>query len=147
MIDHRHPTLFGACTCSPEEAQNVDLILRYRTAPAEQRPSFFAPGYRRHRPGLVHLPETTGEGASGMVEDQAFPDRHDIVVDVVASGERVTAIWRVTGTRAGRFLGVEPTGTDIDMWEVGAWRIVGGLITDSWYLADELGLARQIGLL
>jgi hypothetical protein len=26
------------------------------------------------------------------------------------------------------------------------WRIVDGLITDSWFLADEAALVRQIGL-
>jgi predicted ester cyclase len=147
--EHVHPLLFGECRCTPDEAANVDLILRYRSAPTVERGRFFAPGYRRHRPGLVHLGEISGaaEGdRSGMITDDALPDRHDEIIDIVASGDRVTAMWRVQGTHDGPLEGVAATHRGVDVEEVGMWRIVDGLITDSWFLADEAALVRQIGL-
>jgi SnoaL-like polyketide cyclase len=138
--------MWGACRCTPEEAANVELILRYREAPAAERPSFFAPGYRRHRAGMVHLPEITGAGGSGMVHEDAFPDRADRVVDVIASGDRVWAIWEVTGTHLGDFHGIPGTGNRLAMMEVGAWRLAGGLIAESWFLTDEAAMLRAMGL-
>lgn len=146
MADHVHPTLWGSCRCTEEEAANVDLILRYRDAPAAERKAFFAPGYRRHRAGMVHLPEVTGTPGSGMVHEDAFPDRADRVVDVIASGDRVWAIWEVTGTHLGEFHGVAPTGRRVAMMEVGAWRIADGRIAESWFLADEAALLQTLGL-
>lgn len=139
--------MWGSCRCSPEEAANVDLILRYRRAPAAERSSFFAADYRRHRPGMAHLPALTGVDGSGMVHEGAFPDREDRVLDVIASGDRVWAIWEVTGTHAGEFHGIPATGNQVRMVEVGAWRIAGGRIAESWFLADEAALFRAIGLL
>ena len=95
---------------------------------------------------MVHLPEITGTGGSGMVHEDAFPDRADRVIDVIASGDRVWAIWEVTGTHLGDFHGVAGTGNRVTMLEVGAWRLVGGLIAESWFLADETALLRAIGL-
>ena len=139
--------MWGACRCTPEEAANVDLILRYRRAPADERRSFFPADDRRHRPGMAHLPALTGVAGSGMVHESALPDREDRVLDVIASGDRVWAIWEVTGTHAGEFHGIPATGNEVRMVEVGAWRLAGGRIAESWFLADEAALLRAIGML
>lgn len=137
----------ASCACTPEEAANVDLILRYRAASATDRPSFFTDDYRRHRPGIVHLPELTGAYGTGMVHEDAFPDRADRIVDIVASGERVVAIWEVQGTHLGEFYGVAPTGASVSFYEIGVWRIADGKIAESWFLADETSLIMSLGML
>jgi hypothetical protein len=149
---HQHPTMMGTsglagCGCTPEEAANVDLILRYRQASAADRPGFFTADYRRHRPGMAHLADITGVSGSGMIGEEAFPDRADRILEVIASGDRVCAVWEVTGTHRGEFHGIAPTGANVRLTEVGLWRIEGGKIAESWFLADETALLMALGLL
>ena len=80
-----------------------------------------------------------------MITDDAVPDRDDEILDIVAYGDRVTAVWRVHGTHEGPLEGLAATHRHLDFEEVGMWRIVDGLITDSWFLADEAALWRQVG--
>jgi len=56
---------------------------------------------------------------------EAFPDRADIIEDMVAEGDEVGMLWRLTGTHKGNFLGIPATGRKIDVYEVGFFRVAG----------------------
>ena len=76
----------------------------------------------------------------------AFPDRVDVIEDIIAEGDRVGMIWRLRGTHKGNLFGIAPTGKKIDIWEIGVFRLVGGRITEGWFMADEVGVLRQLGV-
>jgi hypothetical protein len=53
---------------------------------------------------------------------------------------------RATGTSTGRFPGSEPTGKPIDITVSGVVRIEDGRAAGHWGVADQLGVALQLGL-
>ena len=42
--------------------------------------------------------------------------------------------------------GIAPTGRPIDIWEIGVFRLADGKITEGWFMADEVGVLRQLGV-
>jgi steroid delta-isomerase-like uncharacterized protein len=78
----------------------------------------------------------------------AVPDQKFEVLDVVAARNQAAVRWRSTGTFCGGpFLGVDPTGSRIELEGLDLLTIADGLIqrNDAYY--DGTQFARQIGLL
>jgi hypothetical protein len=72
-----------------------------------------APGYNRARGGSFHLAANARDqdfSHPGMYLRAAIPDRVDIIEEVIAEGERVGLLFRVTGTHTGSFFGVPRPG-------------------------------------
>ena len=148
MQDHEHISLFGlvTCTCSQQEAANLDLVTRYRAARVSERGPFLAPDFVRHRAGFSHVGELFGlEGAAGM-NDESIADRQNILIELTAKDDKVWGIFRLVGTHTGTIYGIPATGKPIDVIEAALWRIEGDLIKEAWYFGDELGLLRQLGV-
>ena len=74
----------------------------------------------------------------------AFANRHVTVDDLVVEGDRIAWRWTLTGTHAGAFLDVAPTGKAITLRGVNFQRLRGGTVVEHWTLADLAGLARQL---
>ena len=108
-----------------------------------------APGYKRLRAGMANLAANAegqnfpspGHGLRG-----AFPDRVDVIADVIAEGDRVGMMWRLQGTHRGCFFGIPATGKRLDIWEIGIFRVADGKIAEGWFMADEVGVLRQLGV-
>lgn len=77
----------------------------------------------------------------------AFPDLTITIEDLIAEGDKVVARMRLCGTHRGQFRNYAPTGRQATWWEVGIWTIRSGQLQEGWFLADMLGLRRQLGLL
>jgi steroid delta-isomerase-like uncharacterized protein len=77
----------------------------------------------------------------------AFPDMRFGVEDVIASGNKVVARVRVTGTHQGEFTGIPATGKSIDAQLID---IMGmgddGLCHEHWGVMDQLTLLQQLGV-
>jgi hypothetical protein len=145
MREHAHVSMFGdpRCRCTPEEAINLDVITRYRMAKVSERGPFFAPEYRRLRPGFKHLGELWG--GKGMTDD-SLTDKEIVLLHLEPRGDTVFGIWRVVGVHTGDFYGVPATGEPIDVIEVGLWRLEEEKIIEAWYFGDGLGFLRQAGI-
>jgi len=119
---------------TPEEADVMHEVL--------------APGYKRWRGGMENL-AANARGQSfpggGSFLRGAFPDRVDIIEDVIADGDRVGLRFRLTGTHRGNLFGIAPTGRKVDVYEVAILRVVDGRITEGWFMADEAGILKQLG--
>jgi predicted ester cyclase len=114
----------------------------------EVEAEFMTPNYRRHRGGMFHLAANAqGQGFPGAGDflRGAFPDRADTGVEIVAEGDMVGYLFRITGTHKGNLFGIAPTGKAIDIYEVGIFKLIDGRISEAWFMADEVGLLRQIG--
>jgi predicted ester cyclase len=76
---------------------------------------------------------------------RGFPDVVSIIEDLIAEGDMVAARWSSRATHLGEYLGVPPTGNQVEFTGISVYRIEGGRIAESWTEEDELGLMRQIG--
>lgn len=76
----------------------------------------------------------------------AFPDCRHPIDDVVVGESAVAVRWRFIGTHEGEFLGVEPTGREVEITGLELFQFEDGLIVESWASPDMLGLLRQVGV-
>jgi predicted ester cyclase len=75
---------------------------------------------------------------------QGFPDVISTLEDLIAEGDRVVARWRSRATHQGEYMGIPPTGKEVEFTGISVYRIETGKIAESWTVEDELGLMRQI---
>lgn len=136
-----------------ELARNVAVALRFKKSQGTpQMPQVekevMAPGYDRARGGNLHLAANardTDMTHPGLYLRKALPDRVDVIERVIADGDRVGLLFRVTATHTGGFFGVPPSGKRIDVYEVAFLRIVNGQLVEGWFMMDEAELLRQMG--
>jgi steroid delta-isomerase-like uncharacterized protein len=77
----------------------------------------------------------------------SFPDFRMNVEDLIADGDKTVARVRATGTHHGEFMGVPPTGSDVDIELIDIMRFDGaGLVSEHWGVADMLTLMQQLGV-
>lgn len=76
----------------------------------------------------------------------AFPDMRMDAEDIVASGDKVVARVRLTGTHRGEFMGLPATGKRIDVQLVDIMRFGDdGLAHEHWGVMDALTMMQQLG--
>jgi len=96
-------------------------------------------------PGLA----ATKDGVLAFFRMQlaAFPDMRMEVQDVVASGDKVVARVRYTGTNRGEFMGGPATGKSVDVQLIDIFRFGDdGLAREHWGVMDQLTMMQQLGL-
>jgi len=111
--------------------RNKAVALRFKKAqgtPEEEAAmkEVLAPGYKRLRGGLHHLAANAqGQGfpGTGSFLRGAFPDRVDVIEEVIAEGDQVGMLFRFTGTHRGNLFGIPPTGKTVDVHEIAILRI------------------------
>lgn len=136
-----------------QRERNKAAVLGYKEAmktkpQKEVEAAFMGPGYRRLRSGMQNIAANArdqGFPPPGDYLRGAFPDRTDMVEEIIADGDMVGLLFKLTGTHKGNFFGIAPTGKRIDVYETGLFRLVDGKIVESWFMADEVLLLRQIG--
>ncbi|HVP03724.1 MAG TPA: ester cyclase [Solirubrobacteraceae bacterium] len=77
----------------------------------------------------------------------AFPDLRLEPQDVLASGDKVVARLRATGTHQGEFMGMAPTGRSVDVQLIDIIRFADdGLAHEHWGIVDMLAMMQQLGV-
>ncbi len=76
---------------------------------------------------------------------RGFPDVVSTIEEIVAEGDKVVARWRSRATHQGEYMGISPTGKEVEFTGISIYRIEEGKIAESWNSEDQLGLLRQIG--
>ena len=77
----------------------------------------------------------------------AFPDIATHEDAVLVDGNRAVQIVRFSGTHAGEFFGLSPTGRHIEMTEASLLTLRDGFITEERRIYDFTGLLVQVGVL
>jgi predicted ester cyclase len=77
----------------------------------------------------------------------ACPDVKIVLDHVVHQDDTAFARWTATMTVTGEGLGVSPNGQRIEIRGMSACRAENGVITEGWNVWDQMGMARQLGLL
>src|SRR5688572_8152431 len=143
----------GARMSGSQIERNKAVAMRFKKLQGTQdepkiESEVLAPGYKRLRGGMLNLANNArdqGFPATGAYLRGAFPDRVDVVEQVIADGDRVGLLFRLTGTHKGNLFGLPPTGKKVDVHEAAILRIVDGRVVEGWFLADEAGLLKQLG--
>jgi predicted ester cyclase len=73
---------------------------------------------------------------------EGFPDVVSTIEDLIAEGDKVVARWRARATHQGEYMGIPPTGKEVEFTGISIYRIEAGKIAQSWNEEDELGLKR-----
>lgn len=101
---------------------------------------------RIYMPGRVEphtVPEII-EMVSGYFE--AFPDNKHTIDDVICEGDQVVVRGACRGTHKGEWMGVPPTGKQIEYGEIVIMRFKDGKITECWVQEDDLWMMQQLGM-
>jgi predicted ester cyclase len=104
----------------------------------------FAPDSKEHQRGN----HDGAEGAKEVISTlrRWFPDFSMHAEDIVASGDKVWARFRATGTNLGPVMRKPPTGKKMSVDVIDIVRIKDGKIVEHWGVPDQLGMMLQIGL-
>ena len=75
----------------------------------------------------------------------AFPDLRMEAQDILASGDKVVARVRATGTQRGEFMGIPATGKSVDVQLIDIIRFGDdGLAREHWGVFDALAMMQQL---
>jgi steroid delta-isomerase-like uncharacterized protein len=76
----------------------------------------------------------------------AFPDLRMAPEDVIASGDKVVARVRATGTHKGAFMSLSPTGRRVEVQLIDIIRFgADGRAREHWGIFDQLAMMQQLG--
>jgi predicted ester cyclase len=135
-----------------QEQRNKQIVRRfvdeYQTNADEQAfADLMDPGFVDHSrpPGVAEGPE--GVRQQFDLFRGAFSGFRAEILDQVAEGDRVVTRKVFHGVHDGDFLGIPPSGRDVQIAVIDIVRLSGGRIAEHWNVVDQLGLMRQIGAL
>jgi uncharacterized protein (TIGR02246 family) len=77
----------------------------------------------------------------------AFPDLVFTTEDLIVDESRIALLCRITGSHAGEFFGMQPTGRRIEVSGAFIYRLQDGLIAHERRILDFTGLLVQVGVL
>jgi len=96
-------------------------------------------------PGLA--PTKAGVKDFFRMQRAAFPDMRMVAEDVIASGDKVVARVRYTGTNQGAFMGMPATGKRADVQLMDMFLFGDdGRVREHWGVMDALALMQQLGV-
>lgn len=75
----------------------------------------------------------------------AFPDLHGTVDDVIAEDDTVANRFTMRATHEGEFMGVEPTGEEVELAGTVFARVEDGRIAERWVVDHVLGFLEDLG--
>ena len=107
-----------------------------------------AEGATNYDTGLVPMPFGPEEmkGTVRMVT-AAFPNNRHEVEEVIAEGNRVVLRCTLSGTHEGPFMGIPPTGRNIEVTEIHIYHLENGKAVEHRVGRDDLGAVRQLGVI
>jgi predicted ester cyclase len=79
--------------------------------------------------------------------EAGFPLYRIDAEEIVAEGDLVCVRGWVRGTNKGSFMGIPPTGKEVNFSIFLTYKISGGKIVDHWMLTDNMTLMQQLGVI
>jgi steroid delta-isomerase-like uncharacterized protein len=109
--------------------------------------TYIAEDYVEHDPSVHdHIDGPEAYRRNVELFRSAFSDLTVTLEDTVVEGDEVAARQRFRGTHEGEFMGVEPTGREIDATSFVICRVEDDRIVETWVETDMLDLLNQLGL-
>lgn len=128
--------------------ENNEFMSRFLEASVASDPTAFkalmAPDFVAHVTGGP-------KSRDGFVQhmsyfNMAFNDMNITVADLITDGEKVVARTTWRGTHTGDFMGLPPTGKQIEIEAYIVERLRDGKTVEHWSLFDQLTMLQQLGL-
>jgi steroid delta-isomerase-like uncharacterized protein len=134
---------------SAEEQKNKQVVRQFFEALNRQDTERIAKlvsstNYSFHFPGMPPMGWKEDKQFIAAINN-AFPDLHNNIVDVVAEGDKVAVRFDVIATHKGEFLGTPPSGKKVSFGGTAFLTIIDGKVSEEWATADMMGLMQQIG--
>ena len=107
----------------------------------------FDPNYNDHASGPGMVPGIDGFKQFYGMMLQAFPDLFATIHDQIAEGDKVVTRKTFKGTHKDAYMGVPPTGKQVEIGVIDIFRVADGKIVEHWMQADSLGLMQQLGMI
>jgi predicted ester cyclase len=76
----------------------------------------------------------------------AFPRYELVVEDLLAEEDKVAARLTMRGTHLGEFMGIQPTGKEVEWPVMLIYQIVDDKVIDHWMIGDQMNLMQQLGV-
>lgn len=76
----------------------------------------------------------------------AFPNYELVVEDLLAEEDKVAARLTMRGTHLGEFMGIQPTGKEVEWPVMLIYQIVDDKVIDHWMIGDQMNLMQQLGV-
>jgi steroid delta-isomerase-like uncharacterized protein len=101
--------------------------------------------------GVDHaLPPGFPPGVEGVrklltMYQEAFPDIHIQIEDMIAEGDKVVTRMTATGTNTGEYMGMPASGKRINVPGIDILRVTNGKLVEHWHNEDNLGMMQQLG--
>ncbi len=146
LLARSDPTLFKEVPMSAEENKAVirrffeEIINQHDAAAIDQ---LMAADLKSTFPSPIPGREGFKQGIRGFL--RAFPDVRVSAEDFLADGDQVATRGHWTAMHQGEFLGVPPTGRQVQVAYIDIWRVQNGLIVENWVQMDFLSLMQQLG--
>jgi len=108
---------------------------------------FFSENVIEH---IIGTPSTTGLDSikDGLaISLKAFPDLQLRIDDEFAEGDKVVLRWTLRGTHQGELMGIPATGKKVTHSGFGVYRMDNAKVAELWFLADNMGLMQQLGVI
>lgn len=77
--------------------------------------------------------------------ETAFPDIEVTVEDAVAADDKVVLRDQINGTHKGEFMGIGPTGREVDFQGIEIFRFEDGQVVEAQGVGDMMGFMQQLG--
>ena len=106
-----------------------------------------ADGHQLTRHEFENLKYNADDPALAKLSDPdhvAITNRQNTVTRILGEEDRVAVTYRFTGVHTGDLFGLRATGKELDVEGAALFRLVDGKIAESWFLAEEAGLLRQL---
>lgn len=91
--------------------------------------------------------DIAGHSGFGVMFYQGFPDLYHTIDDVIAEGDRVAVRFTLRGAHTGDFMGIPPTGRQIEVSAIAMMRFVSGKVAQLTAQFDQVGMMQQLGQL
>jgi predicted ester cyclase len=133
----------------PAERAHEELYRRFADAfnrrAYDQLDEVMAVGFVDHHPGLVDVTSLAEykKNLAAVIEALQMTATPE---EVVGAGDQVFTRIRLTGRHVGTFLGVAPTGNDLDWYTHELWRVEGGVFVARWAVDDLVSVLGQMGV-
>ncbi len=106
----------------------------------------YARDYLGHQPAPDDIQGVEGAKHFAVIFRRAFPDLRTTVEDQVAEGDKVATRWTARGTHEGEFVGIAPTGNQVEITGLTISRIANSKVAEDWTEYDALGMMQQLGV-
>ena len=144
---------FSALAASPQVEHNKAVVQRYLEAMGTAGFAAVADAteagdhklLRHEFENLKYNADDPELAAAMQPEHEAITNRINSITRFMGEGDMVAATLQITGTHSGNLYGIPATGKAIDIASGAIFRLENGKIAESWFMAEEARLLRQLG--